>query len=275
MKNVSVVIPTYNGKKLLEKHLPAVFLCMRKGDELIIIDDASSDGTADWLEKKYQNIKILSNKENLRFAATANRGVKLAKYNLVFLVNNDVTPHKDCLKYLIPHFEDKKVFAVGCLEIEKNELGGKNKLEFKRGLFVHFRATEFSSGETAWVSGGSGMFDRNKWLKLGGFNLDYYPAYWEDVDLSFRARKKSWKILFEAKAQVDHRHEITNKSVFGQEKIEVMSIKNSLVFLWKNASLTQKFLHLFWLPYHLTITNKKMHGNFLKGFLKYLSSLGH
>ncbi|MEN8252826.1 MAG: glycosyltransferase family 2 protein [Patescibacteria group bacterium] len=269
MKSVSIIIPSYNGKKLLEKHLPAVTACMRKGDELLIIDDASSDDTVQWLKNK-KNIKVISNKKNLRFAATVNKAVKLAKHDLVFLINNDVAPHKDCLKYLLTHFDDKKTFAVGCQEIEEaGILGGKNKLEFKRGIFVHSRAKEFSSGETAWASGGSAIFDRKKWLKLKGFDLDYYPAYWEDIDLSFRARRKNWKIFFESKAKVDHKHETTNKMAFGIRKMRIMSVKNSLVFLWKNASFLQKLMHLLWLPYHLTVTNMKMQGIFLAGFISF------
>jgi GT2 family glycosyltransferase len=259
--NISFIIPTYNGKHLLEKNLPAVINELSKGDELIIIDDAGSDGTPSWLEKVIKKrvnsqkaiLKVIVNKTNLRFGASCNRAVKSSKHNLIFLLNNDVSPHKGSAETLSAHFEDELVFGVGCLEKEdkagKLEEHGKNRLWFDRGLFVHSKAHNMDSGATAWVIGGSAMFDRKKWLLLGGFDEIFYPAYWEDIDLSFRARKKGWKVLFESKAIVDHNHESTNSDVFGERKIEDISWKNSLKFTWKNGHVWQKISFIIWQPY--------------------------
>lgn len=291
---VSVVIPTYNGRHLLEKHLPHVLAAMRNDDELIIVDDDSSDDTIQWLGstfnlKKTQvepeinelpenyhpdvnemvldmwfgkfvenskriRIVVFVNPENLRFAASANIGFALASNQVVFLLNNDVSPSASVIEKLLPHFDDEEVFGVGCLEYAKSiegEKSGKNKLWFERGLFRHSKADDFTSGETAWVSGGSGMFDREKWLDLKGFDKRFYPAYWEDVDICFRARKWGWKSLFEAGAIVFHEHETTNKEAFGQEKINHVSWKNAQAFTWKNGNLLQKLQYLVWKPYWL------------------------
>lgn len=255
-KKVSVVIPTFNGRALLEKNLPTVSACLRPDDEVIVVDDASDDGTLDWLQDTYPEVKGLRNPKNLRFGATANRGVQEASGDLILLLNNDVKPHSDLLTYAVPHFESAHVFAVGCLEHEKNDVGkiqqgGKNRLWFQRGMFIHARADDFSSGETAWVSGGSGLFDRHKWLELGGFDARFYPAYWEDIDLSFRARQRGWQVLFEKKAVVEHHHETTHQDVFGQQKIDEMSWRNAKKFTWKNGTLWQKIQYLLWKPYWL------------------------
>lgn len=299
---VSLVIPTYNGQKLLEKNIDTVLAAMRDGDELVLVDDASSDDTIEWLTKRFQLeknedraefeeyvyhseqktkskklfITVIQNKENLRFGASCNKGVRLSKHDLVFVLNNDVRPQPTALDKLVPHFSNHhghgdRVFGVGCLEEENNghetKIAGKNKLWFERGLFVHSRASEFSSGETAWVSGGSGMFSKEKWLELGGFDKRFYPAYWEDIDLSTRARENGWRILFEAESVVEHRHESTNQTAFGEQKIAIMSFRNAIIFTWIHASFIQKLQFLFWLPYHLIVTNSKSKGLFLKGFL--------
>ncbi|MEA2056907.1 MAG: glycosyltransferase [Patescibacteria group bacterium] len=279
-KKVSIVIPNYNGLALLKKHLDKVLACLRDKDELVIVDDASSDQSIDWLLKKFKirneeqktdylgnftiyykdfslakkktvAIKIVKNKQNIRFAGNSNRGVSLAEHNLIFLINSDVAPTKDVLIHLIPHFLDKTMFAVGCMEIEANEKlkGGKNVLQFKKGMFIHRRADEFSTGPTAWASGGSAMFDRQKWLTLSGFDLDYAPAYWEDVDLSFRARKRGWQVLFEEKAVVYHNHESTNLTVLGKKKMNRVSWRNAQKFVSKNGNIIQKTLYLLWQPY--------------------------
>jgi GT2 family glycosyltransferase len=272
MKHVSAIIPNYNGRRLLEKHLPAVVASLREGDELIVVDDASTDDSVAWLtrtfflketrnddhflrlEGSHKSIKIVvvQSHANVRFAAAANIGVQEAMHPYIFLINSDVSPEPTVLTFLLPHFEDTMVFAVGCREIEGNEvgkIGGKNILWFEKGMFMHSRAAEFSTGETAWASGGSALFDKEKWQQLGGFDLDYYPAYWEDTDLSFRARKMGWKVLFEASAVVHHHHESTNSDVFGQQRMSAISWRNANTFVWKNGTVGQKLAHIFWKPY--------------------------
>lgn len=281
MINVSIVIPSYKGVHLYKKNLQAVLDCMRDQDELIVVDDASGseDDTIVWFENKFATKKqkstpveetdfyvgeyseakkklrivLLVNHKNQRFGASSNRGFKASQNELVFLINNDVAPHQDCLQYLIPHFDNEKVFAVGCLEHEThvNEIGGRNKLWFERGMFLHSRYKDLSGGETAWASGGSAMFRKSIFEEIGGFDKLYYPAYWEDIDLSFQARKQGFLVLFEPKAQVDHNHETTNKSVFGEQKINEMSWKNARKFTWKNGNLWQKISFLLWQPYWL------------------------
>ena len=273
---VSVVIPTYQGKILLKKNLPCVLKSLRNGDEVIIVDDGGFKETLVWLKKNYglgRGVKsdsyilykgefkqskkqvgliYVANQTSLRFAANSNRGVELARYPLIFLVNDDVSIYFDTIKKLVPHFKDNGVFAVGCLEFDHQRGGiksGKNKLWFERGMFIHSKADDLKFGQTAWASGGSAMFSRDKWLQMGGFDLAYYPAYWEDIDLSQTARGRGWKILFEPQARVDHNHETTNTDVFGQSKIEQMSWRHANIYTWKHADIWQKIAYLLWRPY--------------------------
>lgn len=274
IKRVSVVIPAYSGRQLLQKHLPAVLTCLRSGDELVVVEDTGTDDTVSWMIDRFgmkpakapfegvdvyrgkyrQGVKkidvtLLYNQTNQRFGQTSNRGVRAAKHNFIFLINSDVAPRPMALKHLLVHFADPAVFAVGPLEIEHGKKSGKNKLWFDRGIFIHSKADDWRAGPTAWVSGGSGLFNKQKWLAIGGFDKRYYPAYWEDIDLSFQARARGWQVLFEPKAIVDHNHETTNATVFGQHKIEQMSWCNANRFVWKNGDFWQKLAHLLWLPY--------------------------
>lgn len=271
--HVSVVIPNYNGRTLLQQHFNSVLACLEDGDEIIVVDDASTDTSVTWLCKKfelkaekkpnlfqsvhtYKNkkivIKLLVNFKNMRFGKTCNNGVRASCNDFIFLLNTDVTPIQDCRNTLIKWFTDPKVFAVGCLEYENDDFvnaSGKNKIWFAQGIFWHSRASDMRTGATGWVSGGSGMFRKSVWEKLNGFDEAFYPAYWEDIDLSWRAKKLGYKTIFDAHAIVLHRHETTNASVFKNKDLLQMSWKSADTFAKKHADPFQLLEFYIWRPY--------------------------
>ncbi len=273
---VSVVIPTYNGRLLLAKHLPSVEQALKTGDELCIIDDAGTDDTTQWLTDRYDlqqqaqtdeyrtyagtiaskqiTVLYIRNTTNLRFAASCNRAIGLIVVLIFLLLNNDVELQADTIDVLRKRFSadtEQKIFGIGCFEYEDAAhtiISGKNKLWFERGLFIHSRADEFESGETAWVSGGSGMFRSAHWQQLSGFDEGFYPAYWEDIDVSFRARQRGWKVLFEKQAKVFHQHESTNADAFGSA-IQQLSWQHADYFTRKHATPVQLIAYYLWRPY--------------------------
>lgn len=292
MKPISVIIPNFNGTELLKSFLPTTVAAMRSGDQLIIVDDASTDTSMRYLTQKFDLVekklpqptqsnsykpqldtswyKTLSNtvtiegkrievvlvslQKNLRFAAAVNTGVLFSIHNYLFVQNTDVKLTRGIFEKLLSHFDNPEVFAVGCLEYENDtngEVSGKNKLWFSQGLYVTSKADDFLTGKTAWVSGGSGMFEKNKWMQLNGFDLAFYPAYWEDIDISFRAQKKGWITLFDQTAVIFHVHESTNSGVFGSDKILKMSWKNADTFVRKNGTIWQKIVFYLYKPWWL------------------------
>lgn len=274
---VSIVIPTYNGKHLLEKNLPVVLTAMA-GREVIIVDDASNDGTVEWLREKYPRTRLIENKRNLRFGESCNRGVEEARGEIVLLLNNDVKPEKDFLVPIEKDFLDENVFAVGCKEknIEggREIWGGRGVSAFKRGLMAHWRPKDQENKQVIWLSGGSMAVRKALWLKLGGFDGLFRPAYEEDRDLCWQALKAGYKLIFEPKSVVNHIHETTNKSIFGEKKIQFYSMKNQLLFVWKNISSPKLiFQYILWLPYHLVVTSIKTKGMFLIAFAMALRQL--
>lgn len=281
---ISIVIPSFNGRTLLGKYLPFVIQAAeiwdpsRKNWELIIVDDASTDGSSQWLKRTFPKIRIIQNPRNLRFAESCNRGVQVATGDVVVLLNNDVQPKPDFLIPLLKHFSDVSVFAVGCREINRHDgkeiLGGRGVSAFRRGFVIHWRPEDQECRDASWVSGGSAAYRREIWLKLGGFDRLFRPAYEEDRDLCWQALKAGYKLVFESKAKVLHDRESTNRSVFGSWMIDLYSMKNQLLFVWKNiSSLSLLFLHLFWMPYHLVFTTIRTRGVFLLAFLMALSQL--
>lgn len=273
--DISIVVPNYNGEKLLEKSLPRLLEILKNykdGEtEIIIVDDASTDKSVGLL-KKY-DVEIFINDKNLGFSSTVNRGVKKAKGEIVILLNTDVFPEKDFLNPLLEHFKDPKVFAVGCMdksiEGDRTILRGRGLGAWKRGLLVHRRG-EVNKADTLWVSGGSGAFRKTAWDRLSGLNELYDPFYYEDIDLSYRALKAGYKILFEPKSVVYHEHEKgAVKSKHSSFQIKTIAYRNQFIFVWENATdWDLQLLHFLWLPYHFAKAILRGDTAFVLGFLK-------
>jgi len=216
---VSIIIPNYNGYELLEKILPLVINTKKykKNNigEIVVVDDASTDKSVEFL-RNLKEIKLIKHKINRGFAASVNTGVRSVKSELVCLINSDVIPENNFLEKTLKHFEDDKVFGVSLHEEGYGYAAGK----FENGFIIHksLRASK-DSKETFWISGGSGIFRRSIWMKLGGFNEKLFKFYWEDIDLSYRALKRDYVLLWEPEAKVFHKHETTIFKTFSKNKL--------------------------------------------------------
>ena len=270
-KKISVVIPNYNGKNLLEKNLPQVAKTC-PNCEIIVVDDASTDDSVAFIRDKYKNVKLQELKQNKGFARAVNSGVENASGELVLLLNTDVSPRANFLEIASSHFNNQSVFAVSLADYSHENgnvvVRGRGGARFKKGFLSHFKA-ESRAGETLWVSGGSSLVDRKKFLELGGFDPVYAPFYWEDIDLSWRAQKSGYICLFEPKAGVDHFHQQgAIKKNYSSFFVKTISYRNQFLFVWKNISDTFYLIrHILWLPYHLAKSIVTFDIAFIIGFL--------
>ncbi|MCD6225484.1 glycosyltransferase family 2 protein [bacterium] len=232
---ISVVIPNWNGERLLRKNIPLILRALPKGTEVIIVDDGSTDGSREYLEKlkKSKRLKVILNKQNRGFIYSCNRGVKEAKGDFIILLNNDVIPQKGFLKPALKHFENPKVFAVSFNE----QQFGWAKIWWRGGFIHHGVGGRPNKPHiSAWASGGSAVYRKSIWEELGGFDPLYHPFYWEDFDLGYRAWKAGYKIIWEPKAIVEHRHESTI-SKLDKEYVTIIKERNQLLFIWKNIEV--------------------------------------
>ena len=240
--SVSIVISNFNGEKLLKKNLPYVLKTTKhkanKIREIIIVDDASEDDSVKLIKRKFPEVKLFKHKVNRGFSAVVNTGARSASGKYIALINNDVTPEIDFLEHTLPHFKKKNVFAVSFHEVGYGWAKGK----FEDG-FVGFEPGKEGDGvhESFWVSGGSRIFRRDVWMKLGGMDEELLsPFYWEDIDLSYRAAKRGYKLLWEPKAKVYHKHETTMKTL-PRRYVARIKERNQLLFMWKNITSPNLF----------------------------------
>lgn len=235
---VSVVIPNYNTEYLLKKNLPRVLIAKNfpanKIKEIILVDDASPDESADVVKREFKEIRLIRHKVNRGFSSSVNTGVRSARGQLICLLNTDVIPEEDFLVSVLPHFAKKDVFAVS--------LNEKGTFAWARGFFkdgyVGHEPGEKTDKphDTFWVSGGSGVFRRSLWMQLGGMDEKIFsPLYWEDIDLSYRAAKRGLTLIWEPKAKVTHKHEAT-VSQLPKAYVDRIRERNHLLFIWKDIT---------------------------------------
>jgi GT2 family glycosyltransferase len=243
-KKISVIIPNYNGKELLAKNLPTVVKNC-PDCETILVDDNSTDDSVKFVKKNFKSVKIIENKKNKGFALSVNSGVLASKAQFIILLNSDVVPQKAFLKHAVAVIEKKNdLFAVGFADYSHENGGvatrGRGGAMFTRGLFNHFAANP-KYGETLWVSGGSGIFDRRKFLELSGFDSIYSPFYWEDIDLSYRAWKKGFRSIFQPKSKVDHYHE--EGAIKKQERLFLLRLFHTEISSFSSGRIFPMWLY--------------------------------
>jgi len=268
---ISVVIPTYKNKeetiKNLKHNLP--FL---KGCEIVVINDNPQESLKPDFDL-FPQIKLIENDINLGFAGAVHKAIQQTKGDYIMLLNNDVLLiDTSFLKAENMLQKDTNLFAISFLQKEKNSvLVGKNQIFWKRGLFQHKKANNIKAGINSWAEGGSCILNKRLYEKIGGFDSLYSPFYWEDIDLSYRAWKNGYKILFEPNISVIHHHESTIGKLFKKKKIVEIAYRNQFIFTWKNIQDTSLLInHLAHLPIFLISQTIKGNFSILQGLISAL-----
>jgi len=257
-KTVSVVIPTWNGREHLDRNLPSVLdaLAGNPDHEIVVVDNASTDGTAEWLREKFPAVRILSLDENRGFGGGSNAGIQHARNPIVLLLNNDMRVEKGFLAPIVEGFSDPRMFAVTAQIFFSDPAKRREETGLTRGLWLNGR---LSLGHvidekvtdlfpTFYAGGGSSAYDRRKFLELGGFDPLWEPFYLEDTDISHMAWKRGWIVLYQPRSVVYHDHRGTIGKHFSEDFIQKVLEKNHLLFAWKNIHEWPRLLaHFGWL----------------------------
>ena len=264
---ISVVIPVYKKVDEFIKNLDHNLKHLKKV-EVIVVNDDPSASIKDLINK--YDVQLLENNKNLGFAGTIDRGIRAAKHNYVFLLNSDVKLLDSSFQKVIEKFEkNPKLFGVAFAQREKDNLiGGKNKLFWSQGLMQHTKADDLTEGETGWVEGGSSVIRKDIYEKIGGFDTIFSPFYWEDIELSYRAKKHGYVAWFDPSVLVEHHHESTIGSFWSKKAISVIATRNQILCSWKNIKDTRLMQHMPYVICYMLKTLLKGDTVFSEGLLK-------
>lgn len=276
---VSIIIPTYNGRDILEECLPSIAAELeRRGniDELLIVDNASTDSTGEFIAENYPAARVLRLEQNIAIFAL-NRAARATSSKYLFFLNNDMLLEPGCIDALLEKL-DEDVFAVTgkVLQWDRSTVqAGRRRAVYERGMFWYLPwPGPDITGETLHALGGQSIFDREKFLALDGIDPLFSPFYHEDLDISWRAWRRGWRIIYEPSAVMIHRGAVTASRMYSREQLDAFMSKNIFLFIWKNlhdAGMTAQ--HAAWLIPRLARAALKRDRVFLRGFAGALTQL--
>jgi len=249
---VSVVIPTWNGRSLLEMSLPPLIAALRThghpDDEIVVVDNGSDDDTLAFLARLAEDapeLRSVSLPTNEGFAGATNRGARDAKNPVVIMLNNDMVVEPDFVQPLLDAFaSEPDAFGVSCqidfIDPSKPRWEtGKVHAKLRRGAVRLFHLDRFDEDliyPVFFAGGGASAYDRARFLELGGFDDDVFsPVYIEDVDLGYRAWKRGWPSVLAPRSMVHHKHRGTTRRLWSEGVIHSFFVKNLAALLWKNV----------------------------------------
>ena len=283
---VSVVTPNYNGEKFLKTFLNSLNEDSEYIDEVIIIDNASSDASLDYLKNSRFNfpLVLIENTENLGFAPAVNQGILKARNELIFSVNNDTEIKTGSIKALMDLItSDDDIFSVQAKMIQYNnkelidDVGDEyNLLAWTKKTGENHPSSEFVEVKEIFSScAGAAMYKKSILEEFGLFDDNFF-AYMEDVDLALRSKINGYRNLLCPDAIVYHIGSATSGSRYNEFKVR-LAARNNVWVVYKNLPIPLKitnfiFLFLGFFIKYLFFVKKGFGSTYLAGLKEGLST---
>lgn len=278
MREVTVVIPNWNGMAYLENCLSSLRQQDFQGFETILIDNGSSDGSVDYVREKFPEVQIHRFPSNTGFCRAVNEGIRLSDTPYVILLNNDTVCDRafvgELLKAIKRH---PRCFSCGAkmLQLKKPELLD-DAGDYYCALGWAFAAGKGKPGKQydrerrIFAScAGAAIYRRCIFDEIGLFDEKHF-AYLEDIDVGYRARIRGYENRYIPASVVYHAGSATSGSAYNEFKV-IHSSRNSVYLIYKNMPALQVVINI---PFLLIGYLIKIAFFARRGFLKqYLTGL--
>ena len=249
MRTVSIVIPNYNGKHFLEDCLRSVFAQDIEDQEVIVVDNGSTDGSLEYLNT-YPGVRTIAMDKNYGFCGAVNAGIKAAKSDYVILLNNDTEVNKNFAKELLNAIRaDEKIFSCSSKMVQFHD---RTRMD-DAGDYYCALGWAFGRGKGGLVEkydkpvdifaacAGAAIYRKKMLETLGCFDEDHF-AYLEDIDLGYRARIQGYRNVYAPKAVVYHVGSGFSGSAHNAFKVKLSS-RNNVYLAYKNMPFLQILLN--------------------------------
>jgi len=248
--NCTVAILNYNGEHYLESYLPTVLYSSSKLTNYTVIDNASTDGSIEYLEEWHPEVEIISLTKNYGFADGYNRGLKKVNTEYTVILNSDVIVEENWLDPILTMMNEDK--EIGIVQPKILALEKKSEFEYAGAAggwmdtlgypFCRGRVFDTIEGDNGqydsteeifWASGAAMVVRTKLFQKLGGFDKDYF-AHMEEIDFCWRAKRAGHKAMVCHESVVYHLGGGTLD--YGNPRKTYLNFRNNLNTLIKNES---------------------------------------
>ena len=249
--NVTLIVVNWNRKLLLRACLAGVQAQTRPAEQVIVVDNGSTDGSVEMLRAEFPEVSVIRNTDNRGFCAANNQGIGAARGDLIALLNNDAEADAHWLAALervfaeqpsvgmaaskILVYEDpRRIDKAGHLIYPDGQNRGRGTGAVDRGQFDRVE-------EVLWPDGCAAMYRKSMLDRIGGFDEDFF-AYGDDAELGLRARIAGWKCVYTPHAVVRH-HRGSSLGLKSARRVELIERNRVLLaaklfpwsLLWLNG----------------------------------------
>jgi GT2 family glycosyltransferase len=255
MKNsplISVVILNWNGKEYLSSCIRSVREQTYPNMEMILVDNASEDGSVEVVKNLYSDLNVIINHENLGYGGGNNRGMTEAKGSYIFVLNSDTEIDEKCVEFLWRCMEGDQKIGVTTPKIllydRRDMIDAAGLTVYPDGLSIGRGRLEpqgkYNQSEEVFFGSGCASLYRKEMLEeIGLFDTDFF-AYAEDTDLGWRARLAGWKAYYVPGAVVYHHH---SKKFGAYSSMKAFLVERNRIWVaWKNFPLPILYLWPFY-----------------------------
>ncbi len=248
---ISIVIPNYNGKEFLYSCINSIMNQTLIADEIIIVDNNSTDGSLEYIKNNYPMVKLIELEKNYGFSKAVNVGIKTSKNPYVVLLNNDTVAEEDWLENLYNCIAQKEnVFSCSSkmLRLDNKEIiddagDGYTLLGWSVKHGDGKDSKLYNSDREIFSScAGAAIYRKSIFEEIGYFDESFF-AYLEDLDICYRARIYGYKCFFASKAIIYHKGSATSGSKYNAFKTKLVP-RNNILLLYKNMPIIQLLINL-------------------------------
>lgn len=211
---VTAIVLNWNRKEMMGRCLDSLLKQTYVNLKMMVVDNASQDGSAEFVREYYPEAELICNDKNLGFTGGNNVGIRNTRTPLIALINNDTTLHPRCIEEMVGSIgKEEKVGCVATkivLESTPDKIDAAGILVCEDGLAIGRGRMESAAlyddeTEVFFASDCVCLYRKEMLDDIGLYDEDFF-AYAEETDLGWRARLRGWKTIYNPRALVTHRH---------------------------------------------------------------------